>query len=46
MAKATSTKTPEKVNPPQTLDKSGFFRRLSFKLADEQKEFRDAIYNP
>lgn len=46
MAKATNNKTPEKVNPPQTLDRSGFFRRLSFKLAEEQKAFRDAIYNP
>lgn len=30
---------------PETLKNSGFFRRLSFKLSDEQKEFRDAIYN-
>lgn len=46
MAKSANNKTLEKVNPPQTLDRSGFFRRLSFKLAEEQKVFRDAIYNP
>lgn len=30
---------------PETLKNSGFFRRLGFKLSEEQKVFRDAIYN-
>lgn len=35
----------EKPNAPETLKDSGFFRRLSFKLSEEQELFRDAIYN-
>jgi phosphate starvation-inducible protein PhoH and related proteins len=33
------------VDAPETLKNSGFFRRLSFKLNEEQKNFRDAIYD-
>ena len=31
---------------PSKLDECTFFKRLGFKLSDEQKKFRDAIYNP
>lgn len=49
MAKGTTTRkakienTP--VNAPETLERSGFFKRLSFELTEEQRVFRDAIYN-
>lgn len=32
-------------NPPQSLEDSLFFKRLSFNLSPEQKIFRDAIYS-
>lgn len=35
----------KKVNPPANLEKSLFFKRLSFELSEEQKIFRDTIYN-
>lgn len=31
---------------PKKLDECGFFRRLGFELSEEQKTFRDAIYDP
>lgn len=31
---------------PKKLDECTFFKRLGVKLSDEQKAFRDAIYNP
>lgn len=31
---------------PKKLDECMFFKRLGFELSEEQKKFRDAIYNP
>lgn len=35
----------EQPNPPQNLSESTFFNRLSFRLSEEQRAFRDAIYD-
>ena len=46
MAKKLNREEPAaRPNPPENLSQSGFFRRLSFKLTEEQKRFRDAIYS-
>ena len=47
--KTTATTTDEaKMNAPdpKKLDECLFFKRLGFELSDEQKVFRDAIYDP
>lgn len=48
---ATKTKSTQatqkiKVPDPKKLDDCTFFQRLGFELSDEQKVFRDAIYDP
>ena len=45
--KKTVTTTVVTVAPdPKKLDDCTFFKRLGFELSEEQKKFRDAIYNP
>ena len=41
----TTTVTTDAPNPKK-LDDCTFFKRLGFELSEEQKKFRDAIYNP
>ena len=42
--KTKATRVYKKGDAPETLKNSGFFRRLSFQLTQEQKHFRDEIY--
>lgn len=44
--KSEATTTQFKAPNPKKLDDCSFFKRLGFELSDEQKKFRDAIYNP
>ena len=44
--KKTTTTTQIDSPDPKRLDECGFFKRLGFKLSNEQKKLRDAIYSP
>ena len=45
---ANSAAITQRMNPPdpKKLDECLFFKRLGFEMSDEQKKFRDAIYDP
>ena len=45
-AKKTTTTTKLDAPDPTKLDDVTFFKRLGFTMSDEQKQLRDAIYNP